>query len=105
MAGHIKKRPGTNKWRARHPDPLRFGGAQIERTFTSKAKAEAWLDEQRHAVLLELWTLVAMLRVFHRQLVERELFLKLQEFCRLWIFECHPDEAVGLSEGGANLLD
>src|SRR6266516_2951010 len=55
MAGHIRKRgkrkDGTWRWQARHPDPARPGTtAQIERTFNNRAEAEDWLTEQSHAL-------------------------------------------------------
>ncbi len=46
MAGHVKKR-GEGRWRARHPDPLKGGTAQIERTFKTKGAADEWLDAMR----------------------------------------------------------
>jgi integrase len=52
MAGSVKKRAGTDKWRARYPDPLKGGTNQIERLFSSKAEAEAWrraMDQSRHS--------------------------------------------------------
>lgn len=58
MAGHIKRRRyrranGTVReaWRARYPDPLKGGTAQIERTFATKREAEAWIKRQGTAVL------------------------------------------------------
>lgn len=48
MPGHIAKRKG-GKWRARYPDPLRGGTAQIERTFALKAEAEDWLDNVKQS--------------------------------------------------------
>jgi integrase len=47
MPGHIKKR--GNRWRARYPDPLRGGTAQIERSFDTKAEAQDWLLDMQHS--------------------------------------------------------
>jgi integrase len=47
MPGHIKRR--GNRWRARYPDPLRGGTAQIERSFDTKAEAQDWLLEMQHS--------------------------------------------------------
>jgi len=50
MAGHVTKRvytEGPDRWRARHPHPLKSGTAQIERTFRTKREAEAWLEDLR----------------------------------------------------------
>lgn len=49
MAGHITKRKEDGKYRARYPDPLRGGTAQIERRFALKGEAEDWLDDMRHS--------------------------------------------------------
>jgi integrase len=46
MPGHIKKR--GNRWRARYPDPLRGGTAQIERSFDTKAEGQEWLVDMQH---------------------------------------------------------
>lgn len=46
MPGHVKKR--GNRWRARYPDPLRGGTAQIERSFDTKAEGQDWLVEMQH---------------------------------------------------------
>lgn len=59
MAGHLaalkdkkgktlKRADGTTIWRARYPDPLKGGTAQIERRFRSKRDAENWLDSMTH---------------------------------------------------------
>lgn len=57
MAGHITKRTiadgtakGRTRWRARHPDPLRGGTAQIERVFDTRKAAEDWLAALRPSV-------------------------------------------------------
>ncbi|HEX4483531.1 MAG TPA: tyrosine-type recombinase/integrase [Solirubrobacteraceae bacterium] len=47
MAGHATKRSG--RWRARYPDPLRGGTAQIERSFRTKTEAQDWLLEMQHS--------------------------------------------------------
>lgn len=58
MAGHIKRRRyanGTVRWRARYPDPLKGGTAQIERTFNTKREAEGWLDDLKHSARTGLY--------------------------------------------------
>ena len=47
MPGHVKKR--GNRWRARYPDPLKGGTAQIERSFDTKAQAQDWLLDMQHS--------------------------------------------------------
>jgi integrase len=47
MPGHMTKRNG--RWRARFPDPLKGGTAQIERGFDLKEEAEDWLDDMKHS--------------------------------------------------------
>jgi integrase len=47
MAGHVRKRGA--KWRARFPDPLRGGTAQIERSFATKVEAQDWLLDMQHS--------------------------------------------------------
>src|SRR4051794_40202204 len=47
MPGHVTKRGA--KWRARYPDPLRGGTAQIERTFRTKVEAHDWLLDMQHS--------------------------------------------------------
>lgn len=50
---HLTKRNyggGRVRWRARYPDPMRGGTAQIERTFATKREAERWLTEQASAI-------------------------------------------------------
>lgn len=58
MGGHIKRRrykrdDGSvrDAWRARYPDPMKGGTAQIERSFTTKREAEAWIKRQGTSVL------------------------------------------------------
>ena len=60
-------------------------------------------DEQRRAVLVDLRPLVALLRVFDRQLVQAELFLQRRELGRLGILQRHPDEAIAPGEMRAHL--
>jgi len=61
MAGHItqlkdknnkpiKRKDGSNVWRARYPDPLKGGTAQIEKRFRTKSEAERWLARAGVAV-------------------------------------------------------
>lgn len=47
MPGHVTKRGG--KHRARFPDPLRGGTAQIERLFDTKKDADEWLVDMQHS--------------------------------------------------------
>ena len=47
MPGHVRKR--GSKWRARFPDPLRGGTAQIERSFATKVEAQDWLLDMQHS--------------------------------------------------------
>ena len=51
-------------------------------------------DEQRRAVFVDLRPLVALLRVFNRQLVKAELLLQRRQFLGLRILERDPDEAI-----------
>jgi integrase len=58
LAGHITRRryrraSGSVRqvWRARYPDPIKGGTAQIERSFATKREAEAWIKRQGVAVL------------------------------------------------------
>jgi hypothetical protein len=51
-------------------------------------------DEQRRAVLVDLRPLVALLRVFDRELVEAELLLQRRQLGGLGILQRDPDEAV-----------
>lgn len=41
---------GRVRWRARYPDPSRGGKKQIERQFSTKREAEAWLTAQRASI-------------------------------------------------------
>jgi len=53
MPGHVKKRrysSGREVWRARYPDPIKGGTAQISKQFDSKRGAEAWLAEQTTSI-------------------------------------------------------
>jgi integrase len=47
MHGHVhrdgKRKDGSWRWRARYPDPVKGGTAQIERVFRTKREAEDWL--------------------------------------------------------------
>jgi integrase len=49
MPGHITKRKGRGRWRARYPDPLKGGTNQIERGFDLKGEAEDWLSDMQHS--------------------------------------------------------
>jgi integrase len=52
MAGHIKYRKETGRWRARYPKPNgRKVTDQIERTFRTKREAEEWLVQQQASVI------------------------------------------------------
>ena len=55
-------------------------------------------DEERRAVLVDLRPLVALLRVFNRELVKAELFLQRRQLRRFGVFQGDPDETVGTSE-------
>ncbi|MDX6699597.1 MAG: hypothetical protein QOE65_2994 [Solirubrobacteraceae bacterium] len=58
MAGHIKRRTypsGRVAWRARFPDPVKGGTAQIERSFATKREAQDWIDEVKHAARTGLY--------------------------------------------------
>lgn len=53
MPGHVKKRryaSGREVWRARYPDPIKGGTAQISKAFKNKWEAEVWLAEQTSSV-------------------------------------------------------
>ena len=56
-------------------------------------------------VLFDLGTLVAVVRVFDRQLVEAEFVLQRGELGRLGILQCDPDEAVRLADVRADFAD
>ena len=54
--------------------------------------------EERVAVLFDLGTLMAVLRVFHRQRMQVELTLQVLEFACLRVGDGDPDETVGMAD-------
>jgi len=52
MAGHVKYRKETGRWRARYPNPNgKSPTAQIERTFRTRREADEWLVQQQASIL------------------------------------------------------
>lgn len=51
QGNYIKRADGSPVWRARYPDPLKGGTAQIEKRFRSKGDAQSWLKRRGVAVL------------------------------------------------------
>ena len=61
--------------------------------------------EQRVVVLLDLRPLVAVPRILDRQVVQAELLLHLRELFGRRVLQRHPDEAAGLGQVVADVVD
>ena len=62
-------------------------------------------DEQRVAVLLELWSLVGAERVLDREIVQAECLLEGAQERLVGLLDADPHEPVRLAEDSADLLD